>query len=809
MQRHEIIKTIGESYLVSNIENGEFSYPKELKKIGLKINPELVKSLDGTTHEKIDLRFVNGNISVLVETKDNYDNYNKTSLYAQIQAYVNYEKVLTGNKIVVILANTVDDRIRVWWGTDLVIDESHQLKNQYALKSFREYEELYSNAINDKEQVIKNTYTLNEMLHKHGISEKLRSQLVGTCLLALKHDVKFEGLTTKQIISGIEDIISNLLNKDLRRAEKLSILKTKVLDSQDVKDLKKEEIQEILRYIKNNITPFVDDKNKMGQDILNLFFTTFNKYVGKADKNQAFTPDHIVHLMCQVVGINRHSKVLDPCCGSGAFLVRAMTDAIDDCATLEEKEIVKKNNIFGIEFEETAFGLATTNMLIHGDGNSNVKQGSCFDLKSFIEDSNINVVLMNPPYNAQRKHCLPSYVKNWSKDTKQDPSQGFHFVHYVASLVKTGKLAVLLPMQCAIGSSKEIKKYKELMLKEHTLDAVFSLPADIFHPGASASSCCMIFTLGQRHDASHQETFFGYFKDDGFIKKKNLGRVEKTKPGSTEGVWADIESVWLDLYRKRVAKSSLSVTKKVSANDEWLAEAFIETDYSCLTAKNFEKAIREYASFNIKLGKLNEAKIKSTKKKQLSLNVNKWHKFTVAELFSVEPTKGTITDELIEGNEIAYIAAKKDSNGLEMMCQKKGNESFISKGNCIVFIQLGQGSAGYVTYQEYDFIGMSGKTSCGYNAHLNKYIGIFLMAVLDLERPKFSFGRSWTGERLTGTTIRLPAIQEVDSAGNIIYERDIHGNIINDNNGNPVVKMKPDWLYMNNYINTLPYSSFI
>lgn len=809
MQRHDIIKTIGESYLVSNIENGEFSYPKALKEVGKKIDPTLVKSADGTTHEKLDLRFVSGNISVLVETKDNYDKYNKVTLCGQIQAYVNYEKILTGNKVVVILANTVDDRIRVWWGTDLVVDDSHQLKNQYTLKSFEEYADLYSSAVNDKEQVTKNTYALNEMLHKHGISEKIRSQLVGTCLLALKYDVKFEGLSTKQIVGGIEEIISNLLNKDLKRAEKLAILKTKVLDNQDVSGLKKEEFQEILRHIRDNIMPFVNEKNKLGQDILNLFFTTFNKYVGKADKNQAFTPDHIVHFMCQVVGVNRHSKVLDPCCGSGAFLVRAMTDAMDDCATSEEKETVKRKNIFGIEFEETAFGLATTNMLIHGDGNSNVKQGSCFDLKSFIEESGINVVLMNPPYNAQRKHCLGSYVKNWSKDTKQDPSQGFHFVHYIASLVKTGKLAVLLPMQCAIGSSKEVKKYKEMMLKDHTLDAVFSLPPDIFHPGANASACCMVFTLGQRHNSSHQDTFFGYFKDDGFVKRKNLGRVERTKPSSTEGVWADIESGWLDLYRKRIAKPSLSITKKVTANDEWLAEAYIETDYSALTKKDFENAVKEYASFNIKIGALDEGKIKHTTKKTLALNISQWSHFSVGELFRIEPTKGTTTDELLEGDEIAYIAAKKDSNGLELMCKKKGNEAFVSKGNCLVFIQLGQGSAGYVTYQEKDFIGMSGKTSCGYNDNMNKYNGAFLTAILDLERPKFSFGRSWTGDRLTGTTIKLPAIQEVDSKGQVVYVKDVSGNVIKDTKGNPVIKMIPDWRFMEDYIKSIPYSDLM
>ena len=53
---------------------------------------------------------------------------------------------------------------------------------------------------------------------------------------------------------------------------------------------------------------------------VNLFFVTFNKYVGKSDKNQAFTPDHITDFMSKITGVNKHSVVLDPCCGSGSTL---------------------------------------------------------------------------------------------------------------------------------------------------------------------------------------------------------------------------------------------------------------------------------------------------------------------------------------------------------------------------------------------------------------------------------------------------------------------------------------------------------
>ena len=140
-------------------------------------------------------------------------------------------------------------------------------------------------------------------------------------------------------------------------------------------------------------------------------------------------------------------------------------------------------------------------------------------MNKFIEEANINIVLIIHLLIAQRKHCNPPYVKTWDSKIKQDPSKGLHYVDYVMSLVKTGKLAVLLPMACAIGNSGDIRKFKEKILEEHTLDAVFSLPPDVFHP-ANASVCCMVFELGKRHEKTNKETFFGYYRNDGFFKKK-------------------------------------------------------------------------------------------------------------------------------------------------------------------------------------------------------------------------------------------------------------------------------------------------
>ena len=605
MIRADIISSVGREYLTSNIENDEFSYPKAFSAASLTFNP--IRNRIGRAFEKLDIRFVKDNVTVLIETKQNFTMADEE----QLSAYVEYEKALTGNKTVAILANTINDNIKVWRG---VVSDSDLMSKETALRTMDEYVDFYTSKINDKEKVMQNTYKLNELLHRHSIPEKLRSQFVGTCLLALKNGLDYSTptLTAAQIRTRIREVLENLLNDDLNKAEKLALLNRNVLDNQYVRQLKIDAIREILKFIKDNILPFINDKSTSGQDLLNLFFVTFNKYVGKSDKNQAFTPDHITDFMAKITGVNKHSIVLDPCCGSGSFLVRAMTQALDDCATGVEQENIKKHQIFGIEFDENIYGLATTNMLIHSDGNSNIRQGSCFALSDWIKEAKPNVILMNPPYNGQRIHLPKSYVDTWAKDKKEDPSKGLYFVKYIADTLNSinhhAKLAVLLPVACAIGTSGEIARLKDEILKENTLDAVFTLPNEIFYPGASASACCMVFKIGTKHsDLSNPDTYFGYYKEDGFKKKKNLGRVEQIDANTGKSKWVEIEKEWIELYRNRQSVDGLSATHKVNGDDEWLCEAYMKTDYTKLTEKDFQQTINDYLAYLIKEGRIYES----------------------------------------------------------------------------------------------------------------------------------------------------------------------------------------------------------
>lgn len=572
MQRIEMIDCVGREYCTSNIEGGEFSYKQVLENVTQK-------------HFKLDIRFYDeeSKVAVLVETKQKFSKNDKKQLFA----YVDLEKELSAKtKIIAILANTNDDKIKVWKITNGDEEELDDRK----LKSFAEYVDYFKpKNINDKTAVLENTSKLNRLLHDNGITEKLRSQFVGTCLLALKNGLNYKGLSTSQIIAGIKEVLGSLLEGSVDKADKIVILHENILKDQNVEKIKSDNFEKLLEYIKENIEPYINEASREGHDILSYFFTTFNKYVAREDKNQAFTPNHIAHFMAMVAGIYKTSRILDPTCGSGTFLVQAMTMALNDCETNAERNEIKKNQIYGIEFDKNVYGLSTTNMLIHGDGNSNIRCGSCFELGDWISNANADIVLMNPPYNAS-KHQVPElFAQKWGK-TSTDPSKGLCFVEFVAGKVNRGRLLTLLPMACAIQTDGVIGNFKQKMLENHTLDAVFSFPAEMFYPGASAVACCMVFDLGKPHKKD-KETFFGYFKDDGFEKRKGVGRVD------VRNKWKTIEKEWLDLYEHRTTMAGKSVCRHVEANEEWCAEAYMETDYSTLSDDDFERKMKEYIAF--------------------------------------------------------------------------------------------------------------------------------------------------------------------------------------------------------------------
>jgi type I restriction-modification system DNA methylase subunit len=205
--------------------------------------------------------------------------------------------------------------------------------------------------------------------------------------------------------------------------------------------------------------------------------------------------------MCSLAGVNKNSRVVDICCGSGSFLVTAMSKMFKD-ANPDEVEQIRKEQLYGIEFDDGLFTLAVANMIIRQDGKSNIYKGDCFndDIIKEIKAKNINIGLMNPPYSQTDKNEL-EFVER-----------------LLESITIGGTGVVVVPMSCAIGT--KFNDVRERLFKKHTLNAVFSMPDDIFYP-TGTNPCVMVWEAHKPHDSDF-ETFFGYCKNDGFIKRKKV-----------------------------------------------------------------------------------------------------------------------------------------------------------------------------------------------------------------------------------------------------------------------------------------------
>ena len=319
-------------------------------------------------------------------------------------------------------------------------------------------------------------------------------------------------------------------------------------------------------------------------DALGEFYSEFIKF-SNGDDGKALgivlTPQHLTDFMAEVAGVNKNSRVVDICAGSGSFLVTAMSQMFKEANPDEIKEI-RRNGLFGIEADPHIYTLCIANMIVRRDGKSNIFYGSCFNEKiaDSLRKEHIDIGLINPPY-SQLDH------------------NELQFVEQLLSILSTRGVAVaVVPVNCALGNT--CKEERERLFKDHTLEAVFSMPPELFNPAASVPPCVMVWTAHVPHPKGHK-TFFGYYRDDGFVKRKPLGRIDAFDR------WKDIKSEWLDLYRSKTEKPGLSVMRAVGHKDEWVAEAYMETDYSQLTEADFERKMKEYMAFKL-LNNVTDAK---------------------------------------------------------------------------------------------------------------------------------------------------------------------------------------------------------
>ena len=173
--------------------------------------------------------------------------------------------------------------------------------------------------------------------------------------------------------------IHSTLSKSLEEAKKQNVKLDILLEVYATIKMNINNNQEDIDNFIGWITEISDNINSdfwQGEDVMAIFFNEFNRYKGKSEQGQVFTPDHITSLMYRITETNKDDIVLDAACGSGAFLVKAMCNMIKEAGgnRTDKAKDIKQTQLYGIEFDREIYALACANMLIHKDGKSNLEQ---------------------------------------------------------------------------------------------------------------------------------------------------------------------------------------------------------------------------------------------------------------------------------------------------------------------------------------------------------------------------------------------------------------------------------------------------
>ncbi len=581
----------------------KFEEQKSYNKRVIDLLQNASKSGKGVGKPEFIVSFPAGNIDYLlvIECKASVTNHQSTKIdnpkdYA-VDGVLHYAKALSAEFDIIAIAvsgQTEQELLVSHFVWKKGEEKPTESKADKKLLSINDYLKLFNNeqfADNLRNiDIIQKAIYLNEEYQAYSIPEMTRCTMVSAILLSLLHEpfrISYKIYSTseslgKALLSAIETVLSQneIKSKDAMLGEYAKVLNEPLFKQETIKHKKKKEHDKsieiskgMIEYLHRNIYPLMD-MEQSGYDVLGRFYTEFIRYAGsEQSQGLVLTPQHITNLFCDFANLTQNDIIYDPCCGTGGFLIAGMKRMFELAGNNEDKkQNIKSKQLVGIELRPSMYTYACSNMMMRGDGKSNVYCGDCFVFEKIIENSHKpTVAFLNPPYDVGTAGQM-LFVE--------------HALNTVAE--QNGRVVAIVQMSCAIKNEKELIAVKKRILEKHHLKAVLSMPDDLFYP-VGVVTCIMVFEANKKNKG--KETWFGYFKDDKFEKRKNQGRID------ARGLYKDEKERWLNAYHNSKEVAGLSVKQEVLGEDEWCAEAYMETDYSTLNKLDFEKKLKDYIAF--------------------------------------------------------------------------------------------------------------------------------------------------------------------------------------------------------------------
>lgn len=447
------------------------------------------------------------------------------------------------------------------------------------------------------EEILKDAKALHEDLRNYGsIQDKDKPLIVSGILLALRemeyHNFSIDTLNGDNIKTDgqkiYEAIQANLdraqvkpqVKKDKLLSQFLVIRDTKAINEKHAQ-LGKTPLKHYVEFIYSHIYQNIK-RIHSAEDYLGRFYGEFMSYSGGDGQTLGIvlTPKHITELFCELADLKPDDSVFDPCCGTAGFLIAAMHHMLQQTDDEEQKRHIRQDQLHGIELQPYMFTIATTNMILRGDGKSNLDQEDFLKQNpAKLQLKGCNIGMMNPPYSQGSKNNPNLYEIAFTE-------------HLLDSLGEDGKAIVIVPQSSMTGKTKEEQAVKENILKKHTLEGVITLNKNTFY-GVGTNPCIAVFTTGIPHSKNKTVKFIN-FENDGFEVQKHIGLVETVSA-------KDKKQHLLDVWFNRIqAETKFCVETTVEADDEWLHSFYYFND-EIPSEADFEKTVADYLTFEVNM----------------------------------------------------------------------------------------------------------------------------------------------------------------------------------------------------------------
>lgn len=345
----------------------------------------------------------------------------------------------------------------------------------------------------------------------------------------------------------------------------------------------------LFEQVKKDIIPCLE--SNLHLDFTGKILNSLNDWVSienDSTNDVVLTPRYVTTLMAKMARTNKDSFVWDKAMGSAGFLVSAMdimvkdaTDKIADNQELADKiKHIKEQQLLGVEILGNIYILAVLNMILMGDGSSNVLNGDSHDF-TLPNTFPANVFLLNPPYSAAGK--------------------GFNFVEEALSQMTDGYACILI--QDSAGNGQGLP-YTKRILQNNTLEASIKMPAGLFGSKASVSVYIFVFKVNRPHE-DDDEVLFIDFSEDGYSRQNRKKSTQEVNLRDTDNAVARYDEVLALVLGKRPKTSYYTeangkvIKDTITLNgDDWLFTQHQKID-TTPTEEDFKRTVANFLSWKV------------------------------------------------------------------------------------------------------------------------------------------------------------------------------------------------------------------